>query len=83
MLDFAPPANLEWVDLSVNHIEEIQNVSTNKYLKHLYLDRNNIKKIEGVNKNKSLRVLSLNSNQICKIENLEDLMLEELYLADN
>ena len=49
MLDFDPPANLEFVDYSLNNIAKIDNVWKNKYMKMLYLDKNKIKKIEGLN----------------------------------
>lgn len=60
MLDFDPPANLEWVDLSNNEITQIDNIACNKYLKTLFLDKNNISKIENLDSNEFLRVLSLN-----------------------
>lgn len=60
--DFAPPANLEWVDYSGNKIVSIQGAHANPYLKFLYLDNNNISKIDGLINNKSLRLLSLNGN---------------------
>jgi hypothetical protein len=62
MLDFDPPANLEFVDYTTNCIEKIENVSCNKYLKFLNISDNKIKKIEGINLNKSLRVINLNHN---------------------
>jgi Leucine-rich repeat (LRR) protein len=40
MLDFAPSAALEWVDLSDNQITLIDNVGKNPYLRQLYLDKN-------------------------------------------
>jgi hypothetical protein len=33
MLDFDPPANLEFVDYTLNNISKIENVDKNKYLK--------------------------------------------------
>lgn len=60
--DFAPPANLEWVDYSGNQILSIQAVCKQPYLKYLYLDNNNISRIDGIETNKSLRVLSLIAN---------------------
>jgi hypothetical protein len=42
MLDFDPPACLDWVDYSQNLIEKIENVHLNQYLKELYLDGNKI-----------------------------------------
>lgn len=83
MLDFAPPASLEWVDLSNNRISKIENVVQNQYLRCLFLENNSITKIEGLDRNVHLRVLSLNSNQISKIENIDNLHLEELCIADN
>lgn len=83
MLDFDPPANLEWVDFSFNNIHRIENCDKNKYLKYLYLDNNAISKIEGLSENNSLRVLSLNANKIDQIENLDGLWIEELFLSDN
>ena len=62
MLDFAPPANLEVVDYSMNQIEVIENVGFNPYLKHLCLDDNKISKIEGLTGNKGLISLSLKTN---------------------
>ena len=81
MLDFDPPANLEFVDYSINSISKIENVDRNKYLKVIYLDKNKIERIEGLNLNKSLRVISLNNNLIRRIENLDNMMLEEVYLS--
>ena len=81
--DFAPPANLEWVDYSGNQIERISGAEGNPYLKYLYLDNNAIKCIEGLLSNKCLRVLSLNGNQISQIDNLENLWIEELYISAN
>jgi protein phosphatase 1 regulatory subunit 7 len=83
MLDFAPSASLEWIDLSENQIKFIENVDKNLYLRHLYLDRNEISKVENLSKNQHMRVLSLNSNKISKIENIDGMHLEELYLAEN
>lgn len=60
MLDFAPPACLDWVDYSHNCIEKIENVNKNKYLKELYLDDNQISLIEGLKENVNLRILSIN-----------------------
>ena len=40
MLDFAPSAALEWIDLSDNKIQKIENVGRNPYLRQLYLDKN-------------------------------------------
>ena len=40
MLDFAPPACLDWVDYSHNMISKIENVDLNPYMKELYLDDN-------------------------------------------
>lgn len=40
MLDFDPPANLEFVDYTLNCIKKIENVSRNKYLKTLFLNNN-------------------------------------------
>lgn len=59
MLDFAPPANLEWVDLSKNQICKIEHLKQNPYLKYLFLDENQIEKIENIENNKSMVVLSL------------------------
>jgi hypothetical protein len=56
MLDFDPPANLEYVDYTGNAISKIENADKNLYLKHLILDSNNILQIEGLSRNKSLRV---------------------------
>jgi hypothetical protein len=42
MLDFEPPACLDWVDYSHNYIEKIENVNKNPYMKELYLDDNQI-----------------------------------------
>ena len=54
MLDFDPPANLEYADYTLNCISKIENVNRNKYLKVLILDKNKICRIEGLNKNRSL-----------------------------
>lgn len=81
MLDFDPPANLEYVDYTSNCITKIENVSFNKYLKVLNLSGNKFQKIEGINLNKSLRVINLNQNLIKNIENFDDMMLEEIYLS--
>ena len=81
--DFAPPANLEWVDFSGNQITAISGCEGNQYLKYLYMDNNNIKNIDGLISNKNLRVLSLNGNQISRIENLENLWIEELFISAN
>lgn len=62
MLDFDPPACLDWVDYSHNCIKKIENVNKNKYMKELYLDNNQISVIEGLKENVNLRVLSINSN---------------------
>ena len=83
MLDFDPPAALEWVDLSDNQISKIDNVAKNPYLRQLFLDKNCIETIENLKDNTHLRVLSLNQNKIGKIENIEGVNLEELYLAEN
>jgi len=83
MLDFDPPANLEFADYTNNFITRIENVNRNKYLKVLNLDKNKISKIEGLNHNRSLTKVSLNQNEIRRIENLNDLMIEELYLSQN
>lgn len=83
MLDFDPPANLEFVDYTNNCITRIDNVNRNKYLKVLNLDKNKISKIEGLHQNRSLTKVSLNQNEIRRIENLNDLMIEELYLSQN
>ncbi len=83
MLDFDPPAALDWVDLSDNQISKIENVSKNPYLRQVFLDKNKIQTIENLIENTHLRVLSLNQNQIKKIENIQGINLEELYLADN
>jgi Leucine-rich repeat (LRR) protein len=40
MLDFDPPACLDWVDYSHNSIKKIENVNKNQFLKELYLDNN-------------------------------------------
>ena len=39
MLDFAPSAALEWIDLSDNKIQKIENVGRNPILRQLYLDK--------------------------------------------
>lgn len=83
MLDFDPPAALEWVDLSDNQITCVDNVARNPYLRQLFLDKNRIVTIENLKENTHLRVLSLNQNLIKKIENIEGINLEELYLAEN
>ena len=57
MLDFAPPACLDWVDYSHNKISKIENVDLNPYMKELYLDDNCISVIEGLKTNPNLRVL--------------------------
>jgi Leucine-rich repeat (LRR) protein len=64
MLDFDPPAALEWVDLSDNQISKIDNVARNPYLRQLFLDKNCIQTIENLKQNTHLRVLSLNQNRI-------------------
>ncbi len=81
MLDFEPSAALEWVDLSDNKIQKIDNLGTNPYLRQLYIDKNEITTIENLEKNVHLRVLSLNNNKIKKIQNIDGLQLEELYLS--
>ena len=83
LLDFDPPANLEYADYTSNQIERIENCELNPYLKQLYLDENQIGRIEGFVTNKSLQVLSMRANKISKIENLDDLNIEELSLAHN
>lgn len=83
MLDFAAPANLEWLDLSSNEISKIERVNYNPYLKYLNLNCNKIKKIENVVFNKSLTHLCLSNNCISQIENLDDMWLEELDLSEN
>lgn len=83
MLDFSPPANLEWVDYSKNCIKKIERVQQNPYLKYVFLDENEITQIEQVMFNKSMVVLSLRANNITKIENLDDMWLEELNIAEN
>jgi Leucine-rich repeat (LRR) protein len=48
MLDFDPPAALEWVDLSDNKISKIENMAKNPYLRQLFLDKNCIVNIENL-----------------------------------
>ena len=48
MLDFDPPAALEWVDFSGNQITKIENVAKNIYLRCIFMDRNKISKIENL-----------------------------------
>jgi len=83
MLDFEPPACLDWVDYSHNKICKIENVNLNPFLKELYLDDNEISVIEGLKANPNLRVLSMNQNNIKVIENLEGMYLSKLYLKEN
>jgi len=83
MLDFEPPACLDWVDYSHNQISKIENVHLNPYLKELYFDDNQIEVIEGLKENPNLRVLSMNSNRIKVIQNLEGMYLSKLYLRQN
>lgn len=83
MLDFDPPAALEWVDLSDNQITRIENVDKNPYLRSLFLDKNQITEINNLKQNQHLRTLSLKENKISRIENIEDMHLEELCLAKN
>lgn len=83
MLDFDPPAALDWVDLSNNKISKIENVAKNPYLRQLFLDNNCISQIENLIDNTHLRVLSLNQNRITQIKNIDGIHLEELYLAQN
>lgn len=40
LLDFDPPANLEYADYTSNRIAKIENCELNPYLKKLYLDEN-------------------------------------------
>ena len=40
LLDFDPPANLEYADYASNKITKIENCELNPYLKKLYLDEN-------------------------------------------
>ena len=83
MLDFDPPAALEWVDLSDNQISKIENVNKNPYLRQLFLDKNCIERIENLKQNQHLRVLSLSENRIKQVCEIEDMYLEELFLAKN
>lgn len=83
MLDFEPPANLEYADYSNNQISKVANVDKNKYLKTLILDNNRITKIEGLRQNLSLRQVSLKNNYIEVIENLDGMMIEDLNLSHN
>lgn len=83
MLDFDPPAALEWADLSDNQITRIENVDKNPYLRSLFLDKNQITEINNLKQNQHLRTLSLKENKISRIENIEDMHLEELCLAKN
>ena len=68
MLDFEPPACLDWVDYSHNCITKIENVNKNPYMKELYLDDNNITCIEGLTENVNLRVLSINQKLEPKLD---------------
>jgi len=83
--NFAPPRQLETVDMSYNMIGEVGDWSVHKSLRELNLRGNFIQRVPdgALNRNKALRMLDLSENHVRCIENLEHLNLQALYMAQN
>jgi len=81
---FAPPNELETIDLSYNLIGDLGDWGVHKFLRELNLRGNFIQRITpGLRRNQELRMLDLSENHISHIENMEGLDLRTLYLAQN
>lgn len=72
------------IDLSDNHIKQIQNLDNASNLEYLNLGVNDIEEISGLSQLHKLKTLRLHDNNIKKVSGLEDLKnLERLDLRYN
>jgi Leucine-rich repeat (LRR) protein len=78
---FHAPA-LEYLNLSSNAIEKIENLSCFPNLKTLQVGNNKLSKIENIESLVSIRSVALRGNQIQQIEALPP-HIEELFLCEN
>eukprot|EP01017_Pseudomicrothorax_dubius_P023534 TRINITY_DN25123_c0_g1_i1.p1 TRINITY_DN25123_c0_g1~~TRINITY_DN25123_c0_g1_i1.p1 ORF type:complete len:192 (+),score=28.62 TRINITY_DN25123_c0_g1_i1:113-688(+) len=74
--------NLRFLDLSINHITQIQNLPPN--LEKLNLSNNRINRIENLGQCPRLQSIDLSMNYLDRIDNLDSLSsLKELNLTGN